>query len=121
MKKTFNYSLLTSNENIEVKITTHKEFVECIEDNNFSFKNGKSFIDPKIEMEKFETIVIKCIIPDNQRTKLTNYQANSSMEICYEVIDTFIKENWTNNEELLELESLNCNHFEMQFKYLIFI
>lgn len=121
MKKIFNHALLSSNETIEVEVTTNENFIECIEDNNSPFKHGKSFMDPKIEVEKYETIVIKCIIPENQRNKLFNYQAESSMKICYEVIDQFIKENWKNNEKLLELESLNCNHFEMQFKYLILV
>lgn len=118
MKKVFNYPLSNSDEIIEVEITTHEKYVECIQDNNFPFKHGKVIIDPNIKIENYKSIIIKCLIPDNQRNKLFNYQAESSMQICYKIIDEFIVEVWKNTK-LLEIESLICNHFEMQFKYLI--
>lgn len=119
MKKIIKYDLLNGSESIYVEIILSKNFFKCIEDLNLPFKHGKSFINPDIEVDKHETTVIKCFIPENERTKIINYHSESSMSICYKVIDSFIEKNWTNNEQLIELESLNCNHFEVQFKYLI--
>lgn len=119
MRNIIKYDLLNGSESVDVEIILLNNFDKCIEDLNFPFKHGKSFINPDIEINKYETVVIKCLIPENERTKIINYHSESSMSICYKAIDLFIEKNWTNNEQLLELESLNCNHFEVQFKYLI--
>lgn len=123
MKKTIRYKLSTSNETLELEITTHQDFIECLEKvsspSPFFGNRNKVFINPELQIEHYETVVIRCFISEQERLKVSNFAAENSMNITYKVVEEFIKENWTNGENLVELENLSCNHFELQFKYAI--
>lgn len=121
MKKIIQYKLFTSNETLELEITTHQNFVECLQKTSSPFFGNKNkvFINPELQIEQFETIVIRCFISENERLKVLNFAGENSMNITYKVVEEFIKENWTNGERLEEVENLSCNHFEHQFKYAI--
>jgi hypothetical protein len=119
MKKTIQHKLLTSNESLVLEITTHKEFIECVQLVQNPFNKSKTFINPELQIEQYNTIVLKCFIAENERHKILNLNGENSMNITYKVVDEFIQENWTNGETLIQLESLFCSHFEHQFKYAI--
>ncbi|MFV7233893.1 hypothetical protein [Flavobacterium sp. ZB4R12] len=121
MKKTIQHKLLTSNETLELEITTHRDFVECLQKASSPFfgNRNKLFINPELQIEQYETVVIRCFISENERSKVLNFAGENSMNITYKVVEEFIKENWAKGEILEELENLSCNHFEHQFKYAI--
>lgn len=121
MIKTIQYKLLTSNDTLELELSTHNDFVECLQKASLPFFGNKNkiFIDPKLQIEQYETIVIKCFISENERLKVLNFTGENSMNITYKIVEEFIKEIWTNGEILKEIENLSCDHFEHQFKYAI--
>lgn len=121
MKKTIHYKILANNETLELEISTHKDFVDCIEKHSPPFFGNKNilFVNPELQIEQYEVIVIKCFIAKEERSKVLNWGDESSMNISYKVIDEFIAENWNNGEQLVEIENLSCNHYEIQIKYAI--
>ena len=72
MKKIIQYNLSNSNEILELEITTHKDFEQCISLVKSPFNQSKTFIDPKLQIEQYETIVIKCYISETERLKVLN-------------------------------------------------
>ena len=119
MKQIIKYNLSNSDEILELEITTHKDFEQCISLVKSPFNNSKTFIDPELQIEQYETVVIKCYISESERLKVLNTFGENSMNISYKVVDEFISENWRNGEKLMELEGLNCSNFEHQTKYAI--
>lgn len=121
MKKTIQYKLLTSNDTLELELSTHNDFFECLQKASPPFFGNinKIFIKPELQIKQYETVVIRCFISENERSKVLNFEGENSMNITYKVIEEFIKENWANGQILKEIENLSCDHFEHQFKYVI--
>jgi hypothetical protein len=116
MTKEIKYQL--NDKTILVQVTTHNDFVNCIEDNPSPFKNSKILLSPETNIDEFEKVVIKCFLEKSQRTIILSERSESGEAICHQIAEQFIKENWT-NKELKQIETINCSHFEQQYKYII--
>ncbi len=120
MKQLIEHKLHFRNDIINVEVSTHKDFIKCIEDDPSPFKSTKNFINPEIDIDSCEKIVIKCFISEAERLKILNAPlSESGMGICHKVVEKFTKSNWKNGEKLLQLESLNCNQYEQQYRFAI--
>lgn len=116
MQKITEYQL--GNRLVKVHITTHNEFVKCFEDVPSPFKHGKTILNPQIDVNQYEKVVVKCFIEEEQRLPIVQQSSISGESICHTVVEEFIAENWKNHK-LLQLETINCSHFEQQYKYLV--
>ena len=65
-------------------------------------------LNPEIDYDSCEKIVIRCLITEDEQLKLSNAPlSESGMGICHKVLDTFIKKEFNNNEKLKQLENIN--------------
>ncbi len=120
MKKIIQHKLHFRNDTINIEVSTHKGFIKCIEDEPSPFKSAKNIINPEIDIDSCEKIIIKCFISEDERQKILSAPlSESGMGICHEVVEKFIKSNWNKGEQLLQMESLNCNQYEQQYKFAI--
>src|SRR5690606_31677192 len=118
MKKNIEYKL-RSNEVISVEVSTHDEFLSCKELVASPFQTGKLFVSPEIDINSIQKIVIKCFIQESERLKIVSSYNDFGQSICNNIVEQFIQENWPDKNKLLPLETLNCNHYEQQYKYAI--
>jgi hypothetical protein len=99
-------------------ISTHSEFLPCIENLLSPFKLSKTVLQHGIDPDKNKSIVIKCKIVEEDQEKLGKVYGLSSDTICYEALEQFVKEHLS-AKNLSQAEILVCNRFEKQYKYII--
>src|SRR5260221_3649426 len=116
MTKEIQYRL--GNETIIVQVSTLSDFEECKEDMKSPLKYGKAVLNPDINPNNYEKIVIKCVIEEPHKLIVTKQNKQSGEAICHEVVEQFIEESWK-GKKLIQTESIFCNHFELQYKYII--
>ncbi len=118
MKKIVEHKLHFKNDTIKVEVSTHKDFIQCKKGDTSFFKSVKNTINPEINIDAREKVVIKCFISNDERKKIIN-KPLSEITICHNVIGEFIKSNWNKGEQLIQMESLHCNKFDKQYKFVI--
>lgn len=118
MEKNIEYKIDKSVESVTVRLSTHDELLPCIEDMHSPFKHGKTVLPQGIDPIKYQSVVIKCIIEGKDRIKVTKAPGLSSESICHEVVEQFVKD-YFSAKKLVQTETVFCNHFEMQYKYII--
>lgn len=116
MTKEIEYKL--GNKIVLVQVSTHSDFVDCIEDTPSPFKLGRTILSPEINIADFEKVVIKCFIEGSQRITILSNNGDSGQTICHNIVEQFVRENWS-NADLKQVETINCSHFEQQYKYII--
>ncbi|GAB2582687.1 hypothetical protein [Spirosoma areae] len=114
---TENVSFILGQESVTVSVSTHTDFIECVEDIPSPFKHGQTILNPGLDTSNFEGVVIKCFIPFEERDKVSKERA-SGQSICHEVVEDFVRNNWS-HKQVFQVETLNCSHFEQQYKYLV--
>ncbi len=118
MEKNIEFKIAQSGEYVTVRTSTHDEFIPCVEDMPSPFKHSKTALPSEIDPSKYKSIVIKCIIEGDEKTKVAKVPGLSGESICHEVVELFIKDNYKSNK-LVQTETVLCNHYEMQYKYII--
>jgi hypothetical protein len=117
MEKNIEFKIAQSGESVTVGVSTHDDFLPCKEDMRSPFKHGKTILPPEIDPSKYRSVVIKCIIEGKDRTKV-GMPKLSGESICHEVVEQFVKD-YFGAKKTVQTETVFCNHYEMQYKYII--
>jgi len=105
-------------ETITVHLTQLKQFEKCKEDMKSPFKHMKQAIKAGFDPSQHENIFFRCeIYPENRTQTLLSHKV-SGESVCHEVAANFIKQKFPDNEAL-SFEMIFCNHFELQYRYVI--
>lgn len=105
-------------ETVNVHLTELKQFEECKEDMKSPFKNMQMALQEGFDPNKHLNVFLKCeIYPENRIMALLSHNV-SGESVCHEVVSEFMKQNFPNRQSVM-IQSIFCNHFEMQYKYVV--
>ncbi|RZK13161.1 MAG: hypothetical protein EOO46_00310 [Flavobacterium sp.] len=112
---------LANSESITVQIELLEEFQKCVKLQKSPFNSGVVLLESNsIEMlDFFNKIVIRGEIIEEDKLKILSSNLESGFSILNNAIDSFIANQYDNTVELITIESLDCNQFEVQRKYVI--
>lgn len=111
------FKLPQTGQSITVVVTSHNDYLPCIENLLSPLRHNKTVLQPGIDHSKYKSIVIKCIIVEKQRLKIDQALGLTGESICHEVAAQFVIDNYK-ARKLLQTEALSCNQYEMQYKYI---
>lgn len=105
-------------ETITVHLTQLNQFEDCKEDMKSPFKRMQMMPQAGFDPNQYLNIYLKCeIYPENRTITLLSHRV-SGESVCHEVVAEFIKQNFP-NRQTKNFESIFCNHFEMQYRFVI--
>lgn len=103
---------------INVHLTELKQFEECKEDMNSPMKHMQMVLQEGFDPNNHLHVFLKCeIFPENRTMTLLSHSV-SGESVCHEVASDYIKQNFPNRRSMM-IQSIFCNHFEMQYKYIV--
>ena len=105
-------------ETVIVHLTQLTQFEECKEDMKSPLKHMQQVTQAGFDPSKYKNIFLKCEIYPENRTMTLLSNKISGESVFYEVVAEFIKQNFP-DRQTMNFESIFCNHFEMQFRYII--
>jgi hypothetical protein len=105
-------------ETVTVHLTQLQNFEECKEDMKSPLKNMQMATIAGFDPNSHKNVFIKCeIYPANRTMTLLSHRV-SGESVCHEVVAEFIKQNFPGKKSMM-YQSVFCNHFEMQYRYII--
>lgn len=105
-------------ETITVHLTQLSQFEECKEDMKSPLKHMKMVTQQGFNPNQHQNVFFKCeIYPENRTMTLLSHRV-SGESVCHEVAANYIKQTFPGRQSM-NFESVFCNHFEMQYRYII--